>query len=40
MTSDHDFVLSGEGVASFVEKRPATLGGLDPAFLVHGDRGY
>lgn len=29
-----------EGVASFVEKRPAVFAGLDPAFHVHGDRGY
>jgi enoyl-CoA hydratase/carnithine racemase len=29
-----------EGVASFVEKRPASFPGLDPSFHVHGDRGY
>jgi enoyl-CoA hydratase/carnithine racemase len=29
-----------EGVASFVEKRPPSFSGLDPAFRVHGDRGY
>lgn len=29
-----------EGVASFVEKRPPKFDGLDPAFRVHGDRGY
>lgn len=29
-----------EGVASFVEKRPAAFPGLDPSFHVHGDRGY
>lgn len=29
-----------EGVASFVEKRAPNFVGLDPAFRVHGDRGY
>jgi len=29
-----------EGVASFVEKRPAAFAGLDPSFHVPGDRGY
>src|SRR5436309_814110 len=29
-----------EGVASFVEKRDPKFDGLDPAFRVHGDRGY
>jgi enoyl-CoA hydratase/carnithine racemase len=29
-----------EGVASFVEKRPASFAALDPGFRVPGDRGY
>jgi enoyl-CoA hydratase/carnithine racemase len=37
MSGGTDFA---EGVASFVEKRPAAFAGLDPAFEVPGDRGY